>query len=661
MKTSSSTRYLDWQLGCLALLLGIAVIRLAETWSFPEPYDATHTYFPAARRLLSEGFLFFIDRESYRVAPLTYIWPALWQLDVEAIRVANAGLFLAAGMMLWRTAELLGGMRAAVVAVMLFVLHPELRHYFGAGWAEPFYVTGISALFLAATQIILGAKARWRWIFFGALGLAITLLGRPALQLLAPALLLGALLTWACWPYERKAQGRRAAQSMTLMVAIGLIPGLIVVIKNGLLFDLWGIATGAGAGLYLGLHPISQGTEPAYYGLDYDVNAIAGLVSATGGDPLNLASDQFLRAIAIETLKEYSWPQRLIFFARKLWWWLFYHPVELMSAGSKIRGIRLFELLSVAASCAVMTWAWLRNGRGAIFTLFGSLPRHNNLSPAAIGSRRACASGLLLLGTAALLVQLLPVLYNSRYSTGLLEPWLCVLAGVSWSILTQFLKTEAVHNQTGTQWILSAHASSAWSIFGKFLTVILIPIIALFFSHPRRIEVVSMDPLNSSLPVTALIRIENTTGTQTTNISRIATNSWQLLENPAALVLPLLPSPEVAAWSPKSSDNSLWRLRFSIDPPQGGKCRHTEIEFTAPHNSLALPRPILDVIADGKMREYLIYATHQLRPAGAGDLRIAFRCPVGTIVTWGGGELIRPEIRSKWNLFKDDGYIGNDR
>lgn len=339
-----------WPWVWLALILALAVYRLWQIWGVPVPFDATYSYLPAAERLLTDGPAFLLSRESYRVAPLTFLWPALWQLDQDAIRLANGALFLASAAMLWRTADLLGGSRAAVLAALLFVVNPELRHYFVAEWPEPFYVAGLSALMLASARLILGTRHAARWVGLGAFGLAATLLGRPVLQLMAPAALLLCLAV-ACWPTAHH-ESRGTARSLAWMLGLGTLPALMVVIKNGLLFGLWGIATGSGAALYLGLHPLSQGTEPVYYGLGYDVNAVASMLPGTDGDHLHLASDRFLRDIAIETLQSYTWPERLAFLGRKLWWWLFHHPIGLTAAGYELRGLRVFELASIAGGGA---------------------------------------------------------------------------------------------------------------------------------------------------------------------------------------------------------------------------------------------------------------------------------------------------------------------
>ena len=654
--TIASTDSRLWSFVWLVPVLALAAISLADVWGLPVPFDALHVYLPAAKRLLAEGFSFFLDRESYRMAPLAYIWPALWQLDANAMRLANAALFLAAVAMLWRTAELLGGTRAALITAALFVFHPELRRYFAAEWMEPFYVAGVAALFLASARLTLGTSRPAGWIALGAYGLAMTLLGRPALQLMAPGMLLVCLVI-AWWPSERWAAARGVARQLAWMVTLGLLPPLVVLIKNGLLFGLWGIATGSGTGLYLGLHPISQGTEPAYYGLGYDVNAVAALIPGTQGDHLNLASDRFLREIAIETLREYTWPERLSFLTRKLWWWLFHHPIALAAAGTELRGIRVFELLSIAGGCLAVTGLWLRQGRQRVYRQFVPVGMPQQVA-AALGLRRACATGLLLLGLLALLAQLLPVLYNSRYSTGLLEPWLCVLTGVSWSLMSRFLGTEAVHDADGLRWNFFARGAHGPAICTKMITLALILLLALLLAHPRRIERVSMDPLPPDLPTTLLTRIDATEGVETTNISRVGATSWTLREQPGALVFPITPPPQITS---QPAENDLWRLRFALQPPEGRKCRRVEVGFTNPAGSGSVASPFLDFVADGQMHEYVIHATQSLRPGGPGDLRIAFHCPAGTIATWGGGEMIRPLVRERWRALATASTTAKER
>ena len=58
------------------------------------------------------------------------------------------------------------------------------------------------------------------------------------------------------------------------------------------------------------------------------------------------------------------------------------------------------------------------------------------------------------------------------------------------------------------------------------------------------------------------------------------------------------------------------------------------------------------------MHDYLIHGTHNLRPVGPGDLRIAFRCPPGTEITWERASFLRSTFVQSWQyLIKDDEQI----
>lgn len=628
----------------LTLILLGAGYRLWQIWGVPVPFDAAHTYLPAAERLLAEGLPFLADPQSYRVAPLAYLWPALWQLDTPTIRLANSALFLASAAMLWRTADLLGGTRAAVLAATLLIAGPELRHYFVAEWTEPLYVAGLSALLLASARLIVGTPQPARWIGLGACGLATTLLGRPVLQLIAPAAMLLCLAAlW--WPSTRPSL-RGVARQLAWLLALGLLPAAAVVIKNGMLFGLWGISTGSGAALYLGLHPLSQGTEPVYYGLGFDVPAIASLVPGSEGDHLRLAPDRLLRDVAIEMLQTYGWHERLAFLGRKLWWWLFHHPIGLSSAGYELRGLRVFAVLSIGSAALCVAWLALRGGAARVSQQFLSGAADGSAA-LATGARRACATGLLLLGFLALLAQLLPVLYNVRYSSGLLNPWLCVLTGVSWSLLSRFCRPEALRSEAGVRWMVWLEGANGFTIVAKLVALSLIVHAALWSAQARRIERAPLDPLPPDLPTSLLASVGRQAGVETSTVRRVEDSTWALRERPGALVFPLTPPATLTAPS-LDADSDVWRFHIAVRAPDGKRCRRAEVGYTAAQGPRVMASPELQVIADGQMREYVIHATQDLRPAGPGDLRIAFHCPVGTLVTWGGAEILRPYMRKRW-------------
>ena len=61
----------------------------------PVMFDPQYTYLPAAKSLIEQGWSFFASPASYRVAPLTYLWPALWGADPSSIRIAHMGIWTA--------------------------------------------------------------------------------------------------------------------------------------------------------------------------------------------------------------------------------------------------------------------------------------------------------------------------------------------------------------------------------------------------------------------------------------------------------------------------------------------------------------------------------------------------------------------------------------
>ena len=118
-------------------------------------FDPQYTYLPAAKSLIEQGWSFFASPASYRVAPLTYLWPALWGADPSSIRIAHMGIWTACVCLLWHTCKNLAGATAAVISMVLLLLTPQLLLYFPSEMSEPLYLLGffgwihaMSALFL---------------------------------------------------------------------------------------------------------------------------------------------------------------------------------------------------------------------------------------------------------------------------------------------------------------------------------------------------------------------------------------------------------------------------------------------------------------------------------------------------------------------------------
>ena len=138
--------------------------------------------------------------------------------------------------------------------------------------------------------------------------------------------------------------------------------------------------------------------------------------------PLDQRAAQVNARVALDIVRNTSLPDNLAFFTHKLRAWLLYSTPELQ-VSYKLRAIRLFEWLSIAAAAIVLASRW-RRGTASL------LPCAPGKTPEKLGILL-----LLLLLTLAMAVQLTPVLYNTRYNTYFMEPWLMLLCGASVGIL----------------------------------------------------------------------------------------------------------------------------------------------------------------------------------------------------------------------------------
>src|SRR4051812_42845264 len=77
----------------VALAAALAVLVAWPRLQVPMNWDATHVYLPMARQLLSEGLAFFSDPASVRMAPFTYVYPAIFAGEAGSVRRANVMLF----------------------------------------------------------------------------------------------------------------------------------------------------------------------------------------------------------------------------------------------------------------------------------------------------------------------------------------------------------------------------------------------------------------------------------------------------------------------------------------------------------------------------------------------------------------------------------------
>lgn len=608
--------------------------------------DAEHVYLPAARALLEQGWAFLLSAGSYRVVPLGYMWPALWGADPVVIRLANGALWAGCVFAAWRCACLLGGMRAGAITVALLALHPELRKYFSTELTEPIFLFGLFGWLWTLAEWLIARNASRALRACSAALLTLTLLSRPVLQLLVPlGLLVLMVLAWH-WRSSARAPRQAAARlcrQMVPVLAASLALPVLLVLKNGLLFGLWGLGTGSGAGLYLGTHLLFQGAEPPFLGFHYDVTDFVFRMTGNA-DHLEIAGDRAASAAALAQLGSLSFGEGVAFFARKLWWWVAHHPVYLETHGSALRKIRLFEWLVLAAAATHIATLWRQHGAAAVQQRFpvpclglqGAQQRQDSALRQAMMCLLLCALG------GALLVQLLPILYNSRYSSALLDPFIMLLTGFGVAYLTHPYTLRVRWQRSRWQMALTVqrgHAPTRARLWpGVFTVPALLLLSILIFNTVRRYEMVAIDPQHLGTHRTHLALLENA-ALSANGMKKHADGLWRMTESPEALVYSVSAA-QVMAIQQQPLLNALWEFNLAVTPPPKGRCRRAEIAYTSPSNVTMARRSWLEINADGRSHLYAVHANAHLRPGAAGDLRIALHCPTGTAVQWNGARFL---------------------
>jgi hypothetical protein len=611
-----------------ALIVIVLAVQRVTFVYIPEPGavngDAYFTYLPGARAWLERGWDFLLnDPFSTRVAPLGYLWPALWQANTFATVVANGGLFVLSALIMAWAAHRLGGWAGAMVAVLILLYHSDIAYNMVRVLTEPLYLFGLMLLSWALIEILLRRElAQTHWFALGAIGLTITLLSRPVLQFM---ILGGMALTLLALAAPRLHAWRSCLRRLLVMLVAGCVLPLAVVVKNGIQFDLWSIGTGSGSSLYYGVKPLTLGHEPAYMGFLYDAGLIVVAAEpATQANPLDRTADRIQRAAAISLLQHTHSQDLWRFFGYKLRSWVLYSKLEL--AFDKMpRKFRLFEWLCLATAIG----AWLIRGRDAARAPVQPQQRRHWLVLAVLG-----------LGVAAMLVQLLPVLYNSRYNAGFLEPWLLLLTAAAVGSLLPAWETPHGWGWRAPRWRQAAvlPALAALAIALTNWTV--------------RHETLPTDPERLG-PVTPVLGVAHI-GPVSADVPAIGPQHWRL-ENPAATLEIPLHGDGAAPYPAMDFFEGVWRLRLRVSTAQPAGCRSATLKVEHPHlnaGAWITPQPPLPIVADGQWHTYAVMGNADLRPIQPGRMWLRFWCAPGAEIEWGGAELLRstmPEaVRALW-------------
>lgn len=368
----------------LTSALGLNVYGALRYFPSAVNFDSLHIYIPYAQALIADKFAFFLDARSLRVAPMGYIYPALFGADTDAIKIGNTVLSCFLLLILYRLGSLLHSRNAGIAVAFLYALSPILTQYKPAILSEPlfFFLTGLWLMSVA--EIIAGKRA---FIPVAGIACGLMILTRGTYIYFLYATLFVTLLM--CW----KSEWRRTGQQLFAAHFTAIFFPLVVIVKNWLVFGYPAVATGTGAALYFGSHPLTAGYEAPYFSLGYDIGAVT-----QGVDYLSAAGDSLLKGVAIFMLKQRSLGDILAVYTQKAFAFVFLTKVILAETVWNLRSYRIAEFMLAMVGLLALRPVLMR------WFIGGAL--------------------------AYQLIVHVPVLYTYRYSVGALEIPLTLLTAI---------------------------------------------------------------------------------------------------------------------------------------------------------------------------------------------------------------------------------------
>jgi len=577
----------SWLIGiALSLALGMNVYLLLPYFSTEVlNFDPATYYLPYARMLLRDGLAFLATEESVRYPPLAYAYPALFGAQPVAIKTANIVLSCGLIPIFYRIGYLLHPQAGGVLAAFLVAWAPAIKPFVPTVLTEPLFLFLLGVWFWGFAEIVV-AHNRWFVPVAGlAFGLAILTRG-TFIYFLYLLVALSALMALAP-PARRQPTARR----LLLAHGLALLFPLAFSLKNWVLFDFPFFATGAGTALYLGNHPLVNGYEPQYYGLDYDDRGVT-----RGLDHLSIAGDKMLRGVALEMLRDRPLADVVHAYWQKTMAFLFVTKVVLPDTLWNLRSLRITELtLGVIGLLSVRNRAmqWLLGG-----VLGYQITVH------------------------------IPLLYQHRYSVGALDLWLALLAALGLAALFErWRKQHSSREAIGTL-LLIAVAIGVGDWYRKYSA-----------------------PVEPNLAVTPHERIwtwQPSRGAmfQGGGIARVSPGRYRLTDTSGYVDIPIRDVLELS-----ELENYVLSVELSvIQTEPAATCGEARAYFRRtidPEFTAAQSAP-LQIHPDGVRRSHHIGATLRLSLKTEGDLRLVVNCSPGTIVELAEVYVSEPRVASTY-------------
>lgn len=377
-----------------AVVLGLLAALIYSAWNLiprlsPVPeFDARETYLPFARKLLDTGTAFLGSEQSIWVAPFAYVYPAIFGADAMGVKIAAVVLFLALILIVYRIGTLLHSRRAGVAAALLLAASPTIKIFIPTALTEPPFIFLVGVWVWAMCEGHCSARTRW-WVIAG-LALGLATLTRSTYQLFIPVAIAGGLLLWRL---SNDVSHKRDGRGIAIAHGVALTLLLLVIARNAVVFGFPSISTGAGAGLFLGSNPMTDGYDAGYFGLLLDDGTVH-----LGKGHLSIEGDRLLRGVALTALRDQPLGVLAQMYVQKIGAFLFVTQAEWQGTPEILRGWR-------AALILLALYGWWHIKAPALRVLLG----------------------------AAFLYQVavhVPVLYSFRYSVSAVDLPLTIMAGI---------------------------------------------------------------------------------------------------------------------------------------------------------------------------------------------------------------------------------------
>lgn len=556
--------------------------RALEYLPRPIATDAALVYLPYAKRLLADGISFLMRPESVYVPPVTYMWPALFGGEAEAVKIANLIAGIVMIFICYGIGKRAHSPLAGIVAALLFVNSPMLVSWIPTPLSEPpFYL--FTLIWIWGICEVMGGN---RWAISVAIaGLALSILTR-SVWLYPSILLIFIFAGLSLWRTESRKTYRRLA----LIQILGVLPSIIVIFKNLVLFGLPAIDTGTGGALYYGANIVTGGFEPPLLGLDYE----------DGGDSRSLVGNRAHALVAMQFFSERSWSEIVGWYLQKLSWITLFTKLEAPMSWS------VWRILELSFLAIALRWAIKQK---QLITL------------------------LLAGGVVLQILQTGFVLYNIRYSIDNVELLLVPLAAIGVVVIADSLWTDVNAVRLAKLPCQLGTTMEGVRYLALGVTVFLVLFVALSL---RPLPTINVPP---QVPVLKLFEYGDE--------SRYA-NLPQVNSSEVGATFIQFKVPELTM--PTGATNAIWQFNISIKGDPGDGCKKASVNYSEASKigSSVDSKPIyFGVVGDGVGRNYYIgtaYRNATLFPSKTGFVTLAIDCPMGSTIRLNNAALIVPKI-----------------